>query len=311
MTVTKREPVAATEISELIEAGAPERAASSADRALLGDGQTDPATGGSSNSKCRALGAEAGKTNRHKIRVLAERLQAVDDAHKRDRAALIEKVKEADVDPGTLRRLTSWMRVDPARRAERQALDHQYRYLAGEVPEPAAVPEGTSLSRVVKMLREHESITVRQIAEAMGVSVGKAHKLKVQAEAFTVHEVVNMNAREQERRSDGRRDSSNVLKGFQPMSPPGSALTAHEDLRVKTVEQDGPASGRLATSDTRTLRQPTAATASDAQDATGLRPEHLNRQVRKRGRKLRKGRKRKRARKTTTGKRRDARNEGG
>jgi len=162
---------------------------------------------------------------------------------------------------------------------------------------------------VVKMLREHESITVRQIAETMGVSVGKAHKLKVQAEAFTVHEVVNMNAREQERRSDRRHDSSNVLKGFQPMSPPGSALTVHKDLSVKTVEQDGPENERLAIGDARTLRQPTAATASDAQDATGLRPEHLNRQVRKRGRKLRKGRTRKRARKTTTSKRRDARNE--
>jgi hypothetical protein len=193
MTVAKGEPLAAAESSELI-AGAPKLAACSADRALLGDRQTDPATvDGSSDGKCRALVAEAGKTNRHKVRVLAERLQAVDDAYKRDRAALIEEVKEADVDPGTLRRLASWMRVDPARRAEREALDHQYRYLVGELPECAAVPEGTSLGRVVKMLRENESITVREIAKVMGVSVGKAHKLKTQAAAFTVHEVVNMN----------------------------------------------------------------------------------------------------------------------
>jgi hypothetical protein len=191
MTVPKRKPIAAAEISKLIEAGPPEHAADSADRTRLSDGQTDAATGGGSNSKCRALVAEAGKTNRHKIRVLAERLQAVDDAYKRDRAALIEEVKEAELDPGTLRRLASWMRVDPARRAEREALDHQYRYLAGELPEPAVVSTETRLGRVVEMLCEKEKITVRQIAEAMGVS--KAHKLKIQATAFTVHEVVNMN----------------------------------------------------------------------------------------------------------------------
>jgi hypothetical protein len=150
MTVPKRKLVAAAEISKLIEAGAPELAAYSADRTRLGDGQTDAATGGSSDGKCRALDAEAGKTNRHKVRVLAERLQAVDDAYKRDRAALIEEAKEADVDPDTLRRLASWMRVDPARRAEREALDHQYRYLVGELPECPAVPEGTSLGRVVR-----------------------------------------------------------------------------------------------------------------------------------------------------------------
>jgi hypothetical protein len=286
-----------------------ELAAYGADRARLGDRQTDATVGGSSDGKCRALDAQDGKTNQHKVRVLAERLQTVADAYKRDRAALIEAAKEADVDPGTLHRLASWMRVDPARRAEREALDHQYRYLAGEVPEPAPVPEGTSLGRVVEMLRENERMTVRQIAKALSASVGKAHKLKMQAAAFTVHEVVNMNAREQERRSDGRHDSSNVLKKSQPMSPPGSALMVHEDLSVKTVEQDGPENERPAIGDARTLPQPTAATASDAQDAAGPRPEHLNRRVRKRGRKLRKGRTRKRARKTTTGKRRDAGNE--
>jgi hypothetical protein len=222
MTVAKGEPPAAAESSELI-TGAPKLAACSADRALLGDRQTDPATvDGSSDGKCRALVAEAGKTNRHKVRVLAERLQAVEDTYRRDRAALIEVAKEADVDPGTLRRLASWMRVDPARRAEREALDHQYRFLVGELPDPAAVPEGTTLGRVVKMLRVNEKTTVREIAEAIGVSVGKAHKLRIQAAAFTVHEVVNMNKSDQQREG-GRLGAGDMATERQPVaaSDPG------------------------------------------------------------------------------------------
>jgi hypothetical protein len=56
MTVIKREPVAATEISELTEVGPPELAAYSADCARPGDGQTDAAAGSG-----RSDDAEGGK----------------------------------------------------------------------------------------------------------------------------------------------------------------------------------------------------------------------------------------------------------
>jgi hypothetical protein len=49
------------------------------------------------------------------------------------------------------------------------------------------------------MLRKNEKTTVRKIAKEVGVSVGKAHKLKMQAAAFTVHEVVNMNKSDRQR----------------------------------------------------------------------------------------------------------------
>jgi hypothetical protein len=216
MTVAKGEPLAAAESSELI-AGAPKLAACSADRALLGDRQTDPVTvDGSSDGMCRALDTEGGKTNRHKVFVLAEQLQAIDDAHKRDRAALIEEAKKADVDPGTLRRLASWMRVDPARRAEREALDHQYRFLVGELPDPAAVPTETRLGRVVEILRENGKITVREIAKALSVSAGTAHTLRRQATAFNVQSNLNMNNSDQQRAADGRLGAAHMATERQP-----------------------------------------------------------------------------------------------
>jgi hypothetical protein len=73
MTVVKGEPVAVSGISELIEAGAPELAASSADRAPSGDGQIDTATACSSDGKCHAVNAESGKTD-NKIRPRVDRL---------------------------------------------------------------------------------------------------------------------------------------------------------------------------------------------------------------------------------------------
>src|SRR5262249_23556764 len=110
-----------------------------------------------------------------------------------ERVAVIKEAKQADLDPNALRRLASRMRVDPAKMAEREALDHQYRFLAGELPGPAALPKGTRLGRVVEMLRDNEKTTVRQIAEAVSVSVGTAHTLRRQATAFNVQSDLNMN----------------------------------------------------------------------------------------------------------------------
>jgi uncharacterized protein (UPF0335 family) len=125
------------------------------------------------------------------IRSFADRLQRLADDYKADVDVVLEDAKKADIDPGALRRLVSWLRMDEVTRAEREAIDEQYRFLAGELAQPAALPTEANLTKVVELLRQR--MTVRQIAKELGVSVGKAHKLKVQAAAFTVHDGVNMN----------------------------------------------------------------------------------------------------------------------
>jgi hypothetical protein len=93
MTVVKGVPVAASGISELIEAGAPELAASSADRAPSGDGQIDTATAGSSDGKCHAVNAEGGKTH-NKIPSRADRLQKLERDHKLNNAVVTAPAKK-------------------------------------------------------------------------------------------------------------------------------------------------------------------------------------------------------------------------
>lgn len=129
--------------------------------------------------------------NRHSIAAFAERLAILANAYKDDVAVVINDAKEADVDPSALRRLVAWMRLDAVTRAERDALDDQYRFLAGEIAEPAALPTEGVLAQAVMLYGD--GLTVRQVADTLKISVGKAHKLKTQAAAFTVHLNVNMN----------------------------------------------------------------------------------------------------------------------
>jgi hypothetical protein len=176
------------------------------DRGLLGDGQTDGAgVGASSDAKCRALGAEGGKTNNGYLLV---------QAYRRRRAPVIKEAKQAGLDPNALRRRASQMRVDPAKMAEREALDHQHRFPAGELPGPAPLPRGTRLGRVVEMLRDNEKITVRQIAKAVGVSVGTAQTLRRQATAFNVQSDLNMNKCDKQRAA-GRSRTADVANEHQ------------------------------------------------------------------------------------------------
>lgn len=131
-------------------------------------------------------------TNRHKVAQFAERLRNVHDAYKADVEAIIEEAKQAEVDPAGLRRLVAWMRRDAVKRAEQALIDEQYRFLAGEVAEAPPEPTDGELAVAISMLRNKAS--VRQIADELKVSVGKAHKLKVLATAFIVHRSVNSEA---------------------------------------------------------------------------------------------------------------------
>lgn len=131
--------------------------------------------------------------NRHNIASLSERLANLHDAYKADVEGVIEDAKKVDVEPAALRRLVSWKRIPSVKRAEREAIDDQYRFLAGELPTPAVLPPESELATAVRLFNEDKS--VRQVAEEMEISVGKAHKLKTQAAAFkdSVHVQMNMN----------------------------------------------------------------------------------------------------------------------
>ena len=126
---------------------------------------------------------------RHTIAALAERLTRLSEGYRDDVAVVVEEARQAQVDPAALRRLVAWMRLDAVQRAEREALDDQYRFLAGELSEPAELPIEGRLASAVRLYGMHKS--VREVAAELKVSVGKAHKLRTQAAAFTVHRDVN------------------------------------------------------------------------------------------------------------------------
>ena len=126
---------------------------------------------------------------RHTIAALAERLTRLSEGYRDDVAVVVEEARQAQVDPAALRRLVAWMRLDAVQRAEREALDDQYRFLAGELSQPAELPIEGELANAARLYGMHKS--VREVAAELKVSVGKAHKLRMQAAAFTVHQSVN------------------------------------------------------------------------------------------------------------------------
>jgi uncharacterized protein (UPF0335 family) len=138
----------------------------------------------------------------HTVPALADRLTTLAEAYKEDVAAVIEDAKEADVDTSAVRRLSSWQRKDPLKRAEQEAIDHQYRFLAGEVDEPATLPAESLISQAMRLYAD--KLTVRQVAEVLEVSVGKAQKLKTLANAFagSVHVQMNVNTDHREMTAD-------------------------------------------------------------------------------------------------------------
>jgi uncharacterized protein (UPF0335 family) len=131
--------------------------------------------------------------NKHNIASLSERLANLHDTYKADVEGVIEDAKKVEVEPAALRRLVSWKRIPSVKRAEREAIDDQYRFLAGELPTPATLPPDSELATAVRLF--NDDMSVRQVAEEMEISVGKAHKLKTHAAAFkeSVHVQMNMN----------------------------------------------------------------------------------------------------------------------
>lgn len=129
---------------------------------------------------------------REQFQVFATRLRDLQDAGKETVAKLLEKAAAEGIDPAGLRRFVAWKRQDAERRAQQEAIDQQCRYLAGERDKPATLPIGCELAQAVNCFAK--KMTVRQVAEALHVSVGKAQKLRNYARMFDVHVHSNVNA---------------------------------------------------------------------------------------------------------------------
>jgi hypothetical protein len=127
----------------------------------------------------------------NKIAALSQRLAKLANDYKATRAALLDEARKADVDPAALGRLVTWLRKDELARLEQEAVDDQYRFLAGLRPAGADMPRGSQLATAASLYAD--GMTIRDVAEKMGVSVGKAHTLKMKAAAFNVQPHVNMN----------------------------------------------------------------------------------------------------------------------
>jgi hypothetical protein len=149
-----------------------------------------------------------------KIRDFADRLTKLADAYKADRAALLAKAKNANIEPAALQRLVAWMRKDELVRLEQEAVDDQYRFLAGMLPAPAHLPKKGELATAAALY--NDGLPTRAVAKKMGISLGKAHKLKVKAAAFNVQPHVNMNNEPE------------------PASPPAARTTGEADTGMET-----------------------------------------------------------------------------
>lgn len=130
-------------------------------------------------------------SNRDKIARFADRLVKLADDYRDDKASVIEDAKKAEIDTAALGRLVSWMRKDHIKRAEQEAIDEQYRFLAGENETPATLPPEGMLSEAARLYRD--KLSVRQVAGVLKISTGKAFKLKALAELFTVHVRADVN----------------------------------------------------------------------------------------------------------------------
>lgn len=136
---------------------------------------------------------KAGPVDADKLVAFADRLRTLREAFKEDAKSLIEDATEANIEAPAFRRLVSWLAQDHGKRAEREAIDEQYRFLAGERATPASPPAESMLALAIDLYRN--DATVRTVAETLNVSVGKAHALRTQAAAFLVHVNVNMNTK--------------------------------------------------------------------------------------------------------------------
>ena len=119
------------------------------------------------------------------FKTLAAQLRDLQDAAKAQVQGVLARAEEAGLDPAGLRRFVSWKRKDEAKRAQQEAIDQQCRYLAGERDTPAQLPIGCELAQALNLYRR--DFTVRQVAEELRISTGKAGKLRQLSRMFDVH----------------------------------------------------------------------------------------------------------------------------
>ncbi len=135
----------------------------------------------------------ANSSQRETLKTFAERLLKLREDQKADIETLADQAKSADVDMPTLKRLVAFLSKDEEKRTEQEALDDQAKFLMGLLPEPAELPPDSQVATARALLAD--KMTIRDVAKTMGISVGKAHQLKVKASLFDVHVHFEMNAR--------------------------------------------------------------------------------------------------------------------
>jgi uncharacterized protein (UPF0335 family) len=120
--------------------------------------------------------------DREQFKALATQFRDLQDANKENVSKFLENVEAKGIDRGGLRRFVAWKRKDSEKRAQQEAIDQQCLYLAGERDTPADLPIGCELYRALHCFRRN--MTVLQAAEELGVSNGKAGKLRQLARMF-------------------------------------------------------------------------------------------------------------------------------
>lgn len=156
------------------------------------------------------------------FKTLAAQLRDLQDASKAQIAGVLARAEEAGLDPAGLRRFVSWKRKDEAKRAQQEAIDQQCRYLAGERDTPAQLPIGCELAQALNLYRR--GLTVRQVAEELHVSTGKAGKLKQLSRMFDVH----VHAAVDKPAHDPETGEITEAAGRSPDAPPAGGASAVE-----------------------------------------------------------------------------------
>ncbi len=172
---------------------------------------------------------KAGPVNADKLKAFATHLRTLREGFKDDCDTLMEDAEKAGIEKAALRRLVAWQGQDHVARAEREAIDEQYRFLAGERATPGVLPVEGMLAQAVGLYGR--KATVRTVAEALKVSTGKAHKLKAQAAAFLVHVHADMNTDDGQPHGDPA-----TVAGDETVTP---AVPAHDETTGELISEEG------------------------------------------------------------------------
>jgi len=160
---------------------------------------------------------------RNHFKAIALHIRNLQDTHKDNIEKVLEHADDAGIDRAGLRRFVSWKRKDPEKRAQNEAIDQQCQYLAGERDTPAVLPVGCELAQAINCFRRN--MTVREVAEELRISTGKAGKLRQLARMFDVGVHVHDDV-----------DSDRRLDVITP--PEVAALPAHDPDTGEVQEAD-------------------------------------------------------------------------